>query len=1134
MTTARESSREELSLSPEELREEVRALRERVQQLERAETNWVWAEQADRENRYGLQTVVAEAPIVLWRLDANGVFTYAEGRGMRALGLKPENVIGVSARELFGDSPRLMELLDAALRGESVVGTVEYRGRLFDVCSEPIRDDGDSGRIRGLLGVSRDITQQRDAAECLRKVLQGTSATTGSDFFSALAEHLSRELNVHGSLICRVVGSDRSELAPLAVWLGGALLDKPATESVAQSPCEEVVKSGPLHVAEGVQARFPETKWLAEAGIESYLGVPVVDGAGQVIGSLSVLDNKPLTDRNAVEPVLHLFAARAAAEIDRQRLDDAVHASRERLRKQNYALTRLSKLEAIGKGHLEQAIQAITEAAAEILETARVNVWFYDDARTKITCKDQFELETKTHTSGYELTAAEYPTYFRAIQACRIIAATDAKNDPRTCEFTETYLEPQGIGAMLDAPIRVAGEMVGVVCHEHVGPPREWTTEEEQFAASLADYVALAIEARERRRAEEALREARDKLEERVAERTARLTQTNRRLRSEIEERRSTEAALRRSESRFRRLFESNIIGAFFATADGVINDANDAFLRMLGYESQDLPLRWVDVAPPAANHGADLRLTSNGDGPRELECTAKNGKPIPVYFGASRLDDDPSLCVAFIVDITDRKQAERALRQSEERLSSLVRTAPDFILVLDNENRIQFINRTNPGVSIESVKAADPFDLVEPEYHESLRATLDEVRRTGEFAGLDVFAYGLTGVPSWYTVRMGPYMQDNEIVGVTVIATDVTDRKKIEEALRESETQFRQLANTVGAAAFIYQDSRVRYVNRAASRITGYSTEELMSVHLATLLHPEDRRLLNDALASLEKDPSDPPRREVKLLCKDGQTRWVDFVSAPIDYEGRPALLGTAFDITDRKLAEEELLEKQDFLKGLLDTQERDRQMMAYEIHDGLIQEITAAKMHLEAFRRQQTVLSNRGERDFGRGLELLGESIGEARRLISGLRPPIIDERGIVAAIDYLIHERTVEGELAIEFEHDVAFTRLDPVLEDAVFRIVQEALNNVYRHSQAQRAQVILRQHDDHLHLEIRDWGTGFRLSDVPHDRFGLQGIRERARLLRGSARIDTHAGQGTSVTVELPLQESGSGEIAGSHR
>lgn len=154
---------------------------------------------------------------------------------------------------------------------------------------------------------------------------------------------------------------------------------------------------------------------------------------------------------------------------------------------------------------------------------------------------------------------------------------------------------------------------------------------------------------------------------------------------------------------------------------------------------------------------------------------------------------------------------------------------------------------------------------------------------------------------------------------------------------------------------------------------------------------------------------------------------------------------------------------------------------------------------------------------------LRLIRESVAEARRLIGGLRPPILDESGIVAAIEYLCAERGQSGQSQIEFVPRVQFSRLAAPMEVALFRIVQECLNNASRHSQSPKIRVELSQLENRVRLTVQDWGLGFNPQEVKGERFGLRGIRERVRLLGGTADINSAPGKGTIISVELPLVE-----------
>jgi PAS domain S-box-containing protein len=248
----------------------------------------------------------------------------------------------------------------------------------------------------------------------------------------------------------------------------------------------------------------------------------------------------------------------------------------------------------------------------------------------------------------------------------------------------------------------------------------------------------------------------------------------------------------------------------------------------------------------------------------------------------------------------------------------------------------------------------------------------------------------------------------------------------------------------------------------------------------------------------------------------------WLSVNARPLlDKDGsRRGGVAVFRDITEAAKAREALLAEQQFLEQLLLAHERDRQLMAYEIHDGLVQEITGALMHLESIRPQQ-FSALRDAESYETAVKLLREALDEGRRLISGLRPPILDELGIVAAIEYLVGEHVSQGVSAIRFNHKVQFERLPPLLEGTIFRITQEALTNIKRHSRAPSASVELTQKGDQIQLKVRDTGVGFDPTKIDRRRLGLRGIRERARLLGGRAVIDSAPGRGTKIRVELPL-------------
>ncbi|MFM8734900.1 MAG: sensor histidine kinase [Pirellulales bacterium] len=203
--------------------------------------------------------------------------------------------------------------------------------------------------------------------------------------------------------------------------------------------------------------------------------------------------------------------------------------------------------------------------------------------------------------------------------------------------------------------------------------------------------------------------------------------------------------------------------------------------------------------------------------------------------------------------------------------------------------------------------------------------------------------------------------------------------------------------------------------------------------------------------------------------------------------------------------------------LRRLIEVQERERQLVSYEIHDGLAQYLAGAAMQLEALLHEQ--------RDHASpllltALRLVRAAADESRRLIGGLRPPALDELGIVDAIESLVADARVEIP-GIEFVHDLPGDRLPPDLETTIFRVVQESLSNARKHSGARAALVRLSREGDAVRVLVRDEGRGFKPDKVPTDRFGLEGIRQRCRLAGAEPRIESAPGRGTTIEVVLPI-------------
>jgi PAS domain S-box-containing protein len=217
---------------------------------------------------------------------------------------------------------------------------------------------------------------------------------------------------------------------------------------------------------------------------------------------------------------------------ERKRVALELKAREERLRSQQNAMLALSKEQASTREELPPLLQAATRIVATTLDVARVSIWLYRDERTRIECIDLYDQYRDTHSAGQELSAGDYPNYFRAIEENQVIVADDVCSAEETQEFADTYLKPLNIQSMLDAPIRRGGTAIGVLCHEHTGSIRHWAIDEQNFASSVADAVSLILELWEHKLTEEELLRHKDHLEEIVADRTEELRRSNKELES--------------------------------------------------------------------------------------------------------------------------------------------------------------------------------------------------------------------------------------------------------------------------------------------------------------------------------------------------------------------------------------------------------------------------------------------------------------------------------------------------------------------------------------------------------------------------------------------------------------------------
>ena len=466
--------------------------------------------------------------------------------------------------------------------------------------------------------------------------------------------------------------------------------------------------------------------------------------------------------------------------------------------------------------------------------------------------------------------------------------------------------------------------------------------------------------------------------------------------------------------------------------------------------------------------------------------------------------------------------------RESNARFQNLFDNMPTVCFTFDRTGRILSWNRAAEklyGYTAEEAIGAGALSiLVTPDTLDAAQRTIASVFAGRSMLGAEWYDLDKEGQLGCRLRSAFPLFRDDGSVecGVTMIV-DVSDRRKVEADLAQSRHERELIADNVPALlAHFDSNLRYRFVNSRYAEWMGKTSEEILALHPRDLL---GETAFQRALPHFEGVLKGVTQEyENAILRPDGSMSYTHVNLVP-DHDDQGHVVGfyvMVKDITQQKLAEREAENERMLLRNLLNLQERERQTVSHDIHDGIVQYIVGAQMQVEACEATLDPSDEATAAKLTLASEHLRAAVREGRRLISGLRPPIIDESGLVAAIEDLMGDLERQEGLRVDFDHVGVDRPLPAHLETAVFRIVQEALTNVARHSQAKYALVELEGTPDRIVADVCDNGRGFDRSAVPLDRFGLRGIEERARLFGGHAQIDSEPGQGTRIHVELPCE------------
>lgn len=512
--------------------------------------------------------------------------------------------------------------------------------------------------------------------------------------------------------------------------------------------------------------------------------------------------------------------------------------------------------------------------------------------------------------------------------------------------------------------------------------------------------------------------------------------------------------------------------------------------------------------------------------------------------------DGNVSRIAGIAEDITDRKQTEEALKASERNYREIFNSVNEMIFVHDaNTGRIVDLNpmvAETFGYTMEEARKLDLDDFFSGISPYNMENAFRLVRQAvcEEAQIFEWHCRRKNGELFWAEVNLKP-----AVIGGTerilAVARDISERRDAAEALRRvhadlerkveertaelarANERFRSIFESTADCILVWDENYdYLYANQAAIDHVGTTRDKVVGQNMRDGLgHIPDFMQLWMGRVDHVFATGKPLQVEDSVHVGNRLVHSESILSPIRDGEGRMFAVGVVYrDVTERKEAGDKLAAEQQLLRKLFLLGERERKLVAHEIHDGFVQDIVAAKMMLDATQARVASANHHAAEELLEVGRLLRNGIAEARRMIGELRPMIIDEQGIVQAIDYLVAEELKQGDTEYRFDYSVGFERLDPILEGTMFRVVQEALANIRRHSRAEHVAIRILQDGQRVRMEIQDDGVGFEPTQLPVDRFGVRGICERARLFGGRADVVSAPGKGTTIAVEFPVAEA----------
>ncbi|MFZ0808726.1 MAG: PAS domain S-box protein [Candidatus Sulfotelmatobacter sp.] len=598
---------------------------------------------------------------------------------------------------------------------------------------------------------------------------------------------------------------------------------------------------------------------------------------------------------------------------------------------------------------------------------------------------------------------------------------------------------------------------------------------------------------------------------------------------------RALEQALQESEQLYRSTFEGAGIGVAHVAPDGRWLRVNQKVCEITGYSEQELlNARFQDITYPE-DLASDLAETQKIiDGAlntfsMEKRYIRKDGSLVWVNLTVSCVRDAAGQLkhfISVIEDISYRRDSER----TRARLAAIVETSDDAIVSKDLDGVIRSWNTAATRLFGFTPPEAigRPITIIIPtELHDEEKRIIARLRKGERIEHYETVRMHKSGTRIDVSLSISP-MRDSQgrVIGASKIAHDITQRKQAEDALRESQTRLALALESSRTAIFDWNVVERRGGwNPQMEALYNFSpaAESITAEEWETLFHPEDVQRLADEFRSILRQ-QDKFEFVFRTARPEGAPKWILSHGRVVRDAGGKAvsLIGTHTDITDRKQAEE--VDRARELTGkLLYAQDAERRRIARELHDSAGQILAALQMNLTPVRAEAEKSQSRFAASIAQSMELIQQLSQELRTVSYLLHPPLLDELGLPSALRWYVEGFAERSKINVRLELSDELGRLPGDMEMALFRIIQECLTNIHRHSGSRKATISVLRTEQDVHLEVRDYGRGMS-HDSSHfyagSGVGIQGMRERVRQLSGKFNIRSHS-DGTTISVRFPL-------------